>query len=121
MVNTWWEEEKARRAAARKALRASDFFSVGDILDSQWGWEQTQTDFYRVERVLEKSITIVPIAQRTTEYTGSMSEMVTAIPDHVIGEPRTVRVLTGGSVRVRGNYGFASKWHGRPMHQSHYA
>lgn len=40
---------------------------VGTILDCEWGWEQTNVDFYQVVRATAKSIWIRPIAHTRKE------------------------------------------------------
>lgn len=40
---------------------------VGTILDSEWGWEQTNVDFYQVVRSTAKSVWIRPIAHTRKE------------------------------------------------------
>lgn len=112
------EQAKQERAVARASLDATTLYQPGDIVVSTWGYDQTNVEFYRVERVTKASVTLIEIGQRTTETTGSMSEMVAANPDWT-GKMSSHRVQPGGSMKI--GHGYGSLWHGRPMHQSSYA
>lgn len=110
-------ELKAARRAKRKTVER--VFQVGDILYSSWGYEQTNIDFYQIIALKGKtSVVLRKIAQIETEQTGWLSEKVIAAKDSFIGEPFTKRDL-GGSVKIE-KYAHATKWDGRPLHQSHY-
>lgn len=47
-------------------------FQVGEYGVSQWGYDQTNTDFYKVVKKTEKSVWLLPV-QEITETTGFMS------------------------------------------------
>jgi hypothetical protein len=62
----------------KKNYKASDFYKVGDLLYTSWGYDQTNVEFYKVKRVLARSIELVAIATNITEN-GFMSGY--AVPD----------------------------------------
>lgn len=69
------------RKRARYDVRAADHFKVGDLLYTSWGYDQTNIDFYKVVRVLDKSVEIVAIGAKSVPGTqGFMSEALTPDP-----------------------------------------
>lgn len=113
-----------------------DGYHVGAILDSSWGYEQTNSDFYRIERRKNDTVWLLPlrsISRHVTDMTG------TCIP----GEPkqpgdfepasqgcrwdgklirRTLKRYKEG--RIAGlsiKHGWASLWEGTPQGWTGYA
>lgn len=83
------EEFRAKRKAERYDVRAADHFKVGDLLYTSWGYDQTNIEFWKITRVLEKSVEVVAIGSKSVPGTqGFMSEQVTPDPDNVL-QPRT--------------------------------
>lgn len=111
-------QAKVERAAARKAFDATQAFTVGDILVSSWGWEQTNVDFYEVIAVTRGQVTIEKIGQRTDKTLTDMAENVVANPAYRTGEVTRHRVTSDG-VKIA-SYAHAYKWDGKPKYQSHY-
>lgn len=114
--------------------RYSDGADVGDILVSVWGYDQTNVDYYRVERRTKASVWIVRIGQRLVEGSeGFMSERVMPDPTNVLPwdydadyRPRMHLVKCpawndGRAVLHLTSYSSAHAWEGRPSYQSHYA
>jgi hypothetical protein len=118
---------KEEKRIAQKSLNASDFYEVGDIVCSSWGYEQTNVDFAQVIKITAKTITVSAIGQETEEGSiGShgMSSNVLGVKDAFLnskhkGDLRlTVRPegrLSGGA-----SYAYWSKWDGRPKYSSSY-
>lgn len=76
------EAFKAEQHAARNNVRAADHYSVGDLLATSWGYDQTNVEFFKVVRVLDKSVEVVAIAgQQVPGTDGFMSCAVTPNPD----------------------------------------
>lgn len=115
--------EKASRAAARKAFDATKHFKPGDIVVNSWGWEQTNADFYRVEKVAKNRLTIIKLKTLTTE-TGFMCG--TAVPgdEDPFGKvPLTVGAYLwddGKRIGVKFRFGSGEKWDGEPERVSWY-
>ena len=79
------EAFRAEQHAARYNVRAADHFKVGDCLHTSWGYDQTNVEFYKVVRVLAKSVEVVAIAGKSVAGSqGFMSERVLPDPDNVI-------------------------------------
>lgn len=125
--HTKWDtiraNSKAERKAKQDAVKASDYYKVGDILYSVWGYDQTNVDFYQVIGIGNKTITVTPVAQQKVEGTeGYYSCNVVARVDAFI-EPDNVlqlRVKDGGNLSpIKGRYS-VSKWDGRPKYKSWY-
>jgi hypothetical protein len=113
--------------AERKAARASfvNPAKVGDILDSSWGYEQTNIDFYEVIEVKGKSIVIREISQEKVGGGHWMTGTCTPRPGHFKGEPMTKFVRphysnVGYSVSVNG-FAIATLWDGKPQSWTAYA
>lgn len=72
---------------------------VGDVLYSSWGYEQTNIDYYLVQKLVGKtSVEIVEIGQKTIG-TSDMCNDCIPDPGNIIGEPIKKRV-DGESVRI---------------------
>jgi hypothetical protein len=128
-------ERKRLQREANQSLKASDFYSVGDIVVNTWGWEQTNVDFYQVTEVKAKTIVVRSIAQTIVE--GSMMSHGMAcdvIPvkdgffaeDDHLHEVYALRVKAGhkGEGHCLSNpesYYYFHKWDGRAEYKSWYA
>lgn len=115
---------KADQKVARAALLAKGHgLTVGDVVYTSWGYEQTNVDFYEVAEVTSnKSVLVHPINKVYTA-TGHMSG--TSVPVAVrVPAGKAFRAFWNGySLQVgegRSKHG-ASKWEGRPQHESSYA
>lgn len=89
------------RTAARRAQRNQPHtLTVGDVLMSMWGYEQTNVDYYEVTaRHGRTQITLREIAAHR-EATGSMVGDCTPLPGKFTGEPMRCKV-DGSSNSVR--------------------
>jgi hypothetical protein len=117
--------EAAAKKAANATMNAADHFKVGDIIYNQWGWEQTNIEFYVVTKVTAKTISVAELEQEMESACGSMSGHVTT----------SGKLLEGGdsyNLRIsmsRGNayivtpkkYYSMAKWDGKPKYRSWYA
>ena len=70
----WNDEKKADRAKFKTELK------VGDILNTSWGYDQTNVEFYQVLSVKGNTITIQEICG-TYEATGYMAGRTSPIPN----------------------------------------
>lgn len=111
------EERKARRQQPSR-------LTVGEILMSSWGYDQTNVDFYQVTRLVgPRTVELRKIASQAAEHPEGYAPMtghVTAVPGHFIGDPFTARVNGGNSVIIA-DYATAWPWDGRPRYVSWYA
>lgn len=90
--------EKAAYKAERKAkVRA---LTVGDVLVSSWGWEQTNIDYYQViELVGKASVQLQQIAKQVTHERGDCGQCVPLL-NNFIGEVFTKKVTDGERVTL---------------------
>lgn len=114
------QEQKENKKQAQKTLSASDFYKVGDILSTSWGYEQTNVDFYKVIRVLNKQIEVAELKQISEP--GSEGFMCDSrLPsDEMTGKTYRLCVRDEGNLSRIGYSRYPSKWDGRPMSCSWY-
>lgn len=123
------EDWKAERKLTQKNFKNPA--KVGDILDSSWGYDQTNIDFYQVTAVKGKQIVIKPLKQQISEVgeTNSMSEYVVPIPNSFTEQTKEITKLVKASYQGSSydyvvninSYAIATPWDGKPKYQSHYA
>lgn len=95
------EKRKADRKAATHGL------TIGDILVSSWGYEQTNIDYYQVTATpSDKTVEIRKIA-KSYEETGWCRGQSTPAPGQFIGEPVRYRAANG-QIKIN-SYKFAHK------------
>lgn len=109
-----------RREANAERSKFVTTLKVGDVLVSSWGYEQTNVDFYRVERVVGKqTVELVRLGNvLTSSGIGPMSGSVIPGEPSEKAETFRARVTPGENVGV--GHQRAHKWHGRPMYCSWY-
>lgn len=93
LVNTETEAEIWKRARRETAHG----LSVGDILFSSWGYDQTNVDFYEVVRVPSaRSAVVRQIKQETTENSSSMSGVTVPKPGEFVSTAKeSIRSAAG--------------------------
>jgi hypothetical protein len=112
------------RAEAMADLRAKrnqpHTLTVGQILVSSWGYDQTNVDFYQVTRVV--GVRTVEVREIASEIVNgaSMTGTCTPKPDAFTSAPMVRRANSYNSVKVR-SCASASPWDGRPRYWSSYA
>lgn len=120
-------DRKAAKSKAIKDLKASDHYQVGDVLCNSWGYDQTNVDFYQVTKVLDKSIEICEIAQKSSDSGGAYGGKCQPCRNHFIGESRrkTLQIPSwAGREReekrayVSMRHGWCSKWDGKALYCS---
>lgn len=104
-------------------------FAVGDILYSQWGYEQTNVGFYKVIKATAKTVVVRMLQNRVVKTTSSMSGYVVPADefrDGVIeGEAR--RRIKDDSAAQNEPYidispcETAHPWNGKPVEFSNWA
>lgn len=119
-METELEDWKRARREARHGL------SVGDIVYSSWGYEQTNVDFYEVVRVpSDRSVVVRMIKKLTSENApGSMSGKTTPLPGQfeINAKETTHRAAALNSLKGgKAVPGSLSKWTGKPCCVSWYA
>lgn len=108
---------KTDRQAKRKA--EGNTLKVGDILNTSWGYDQTNVDFYIVTRVSAARVWVRPIAS-DYESTGFMAgQCWPAMPIQMTGPETTMHVVRGNSCSINGHH--ASLTNGDTHYTSSYA
>lgn len=116
---------EAQDRRSREILAPADPFAPGAILYSSWGYDQTNIDFYRVEKHAGDWITLQKLlAVEESDGPGSMTGRVKPHdPPQLIGTPFRRKLLepssSGAAVKIK-SYAFAYPWDGQPKRVSHY-
>lgn len=96
---------------------------VGDVLESSWGYEQTNVDFYQVIRATPKTVVLRPIsAHRELGETFGHYSVVPNI-DQFIGDASRYKVRMMGEepyVMIK-SFAIAKPWTGAQVHGTDYA
>lgn len=123
-INQWrqnvagWEDRKNQRKLEQQTFEHT--LKVGDILDSAWGYDQTNIDFYEVTEVKGKFVTLRKIRQNVKSE-GPMHGTCTPRPgDFTDAEPIRKKVSLGNYINLT-SYSGASLWNGTPDHWSSWA
>jgi len=109
----------ADRLLRRQAAKQPHTLQVGNVLNSCWGYDQTNVDFYEVIAVSGSMVTLRQIAAKVAE-TGFMCGETVPEPGQFIDEPIRRRASATNHVRINVSAS-ASPWNGRPLYVSWYA
>ena len=99
-------KEKAERAALAHTVK------VGDIFETNWGYDQTNVNFYEVVEVRGKQIVAREIAGRISDRSGD-ADYVVPVPGQFVGAPFRALVTSSG---FRADGHLATKWDGKPAY-----
>lgn len=105
-----------------KVEQSKPAVNVGDIYVCSWGYDQTNIDYYKVLEVKNKSVVIASIGQDRT-YTGHMQGECKPLPNVVIGNPITKRIIPNGnstSLKIT-SFSWAYPWSGKTNHFTEWA
>ena len=122
--------ERIKAANEKKKEEKSGFTTAlkpGDILESSWGWEQTNVDFYQVIAVRGKRTIIMrEIGSDLIESTGQMSGKRIPVKDAFIKDAPELRKRAGSlgpgnrEYISLNSYSSAHLWDGKPCFCSWY-
>ena len=115
------QERKAKEKAERLKPHS---LKVGDIMVDSWGYDQTNVDFYKVKRLVGKSM-VELIGIRSAHVDDSyeahgMACKVIPLPDHEYGEPFKKKANSRNRISMT-SYSSAVLWDGKPEYKSWYA
>ena len=105
----WWlaqirvaVERRAAKRAEKAAARANGHqLAVGDVLESCWGYEQTNIDYYQVTALIGKCMVEIREIGRMVEETSWIQGNCMPMKNHFKGEPMRKRVGENGkSVKI---------------------
>lgn len=118
------EQEKQRVKQENAAVKASDFYELGDIVYNSWGYEQTNIEFYQVVRITNKTIEVRELSQSTVEdstYSHGMADERVPQKDVFNSEKSyKLRVYAKGRLSSPESFYYFNKWDGRPKYCSWY-
>ena len=111
---------KAKRAEARKAAARAGKIEVGTYFYTSWGYDQTNIDFYRVEKLIGATMALVTKVKAIDAGNGTEPWMTgKCVPgDQPAGEPFRVKLRADGFKVGRNG---AWMWDGQPKSWSSYA
>lgn len=121
-VKTPWSFLQKGRFHSRGKTRRGKEMKIGDILVSQWGYEQTNVSFYEVVKATPKTVELMAI-EKETKPTGFMQFDAMPLPGKHQGEKFRRRIDTCSSVpscRIT-SCEYAYLWNGKPAHGTCYA
>lgn len=95
----------------------------GDILVMSWGYDQTNIDYFKVEREVGATLVeLTPIGSKIVESNGPFDKVVpdpkhdvSHLWDHV---PMRKKPRPDGTCKIFSWGGFARLWDGRPRHET---
>ena len=134
LIPGWWTyaerienekaEKRARNAAARNAP-APEIYVEGAVLYTNWGYDQTNVEWYQVVARKGMTATIRALKCDYTE-TGFMSGRTAPVVGEFCGEPFRIRITKrGGCERAKTDRAHSHVnlyvWGGKPKHSSSYA
>lgn len=114
-------DNDAKRAelSKQKAIEEAEKMNIGTILYSDWGYEQTNIDFYIIVERSGVSVTLQEIGG-IRKYSSDMSGTVTPDTTKKIGEPFKKRINKYGNISLTSFFG-AYLYDGKPKIFSTYA
>lgn len=77
---------EARRQKRTKNVTANHPLQVGDLFACSWGYEQTQVEFFVVQKVNLNSVNVAKVRSESVENYTSMSGRCKPKPDDIIPE-----------------------------------
>jgi hypothetical protein len=103
-------ERDNRKAERRAKLDQPHGLAVGDVLRSSWGYDQTNTDYFEVTRVIGKRTVEVRKLAEQIEQTAWAQGNSVPVPGQYVGAPMRRQVDTQGAVNIlHATYGRAYK------------
>lgn len=97
--------------------------TVGDVLQSSWGYEQTNVDFYQVTRATPKTVLLRPISAHREQGEASGNYYVVPNIGQFTGDASRYKVRLMGTdpyVMIK-SFAIAKKWTGAQVHGTDYA
>lgn len=91
------DEKSDRRETAKNAANT---LSIGDVLVSSWGYDQTNVDYYQVTDLIGKRTVLLRKIAGASETTGHDHGTCTPVADAYISEPFRKQVTASGGVKI---------------------
>jgi hypothetical protein len=106
-VRSFFELVRANEGARERRRSEPHKLTVGDVLRSSWGYDQTNVDFYQVTALIGSTMVEIRELAQDVEATDSMRGRCVPVPGRFIGEPMKKRAQ-GESVKIE-SYAYAYK------------
>ena len=121
-LQSWQDSKKAKKAG-----EASEHYTVGDVLYSSWGYDQTNVEYYQITKVKGSYIWFKEVCQNSSDQAGSPHGGYTQpirnawLPEdhHRSNREHRKLVQNDGSVKAPIS-GYLYKWDGRAKYTSSY-
>ena len=96
---------------------------VGSIFSCSWGYDQTNIDFFKVVKLMPKSVRVVQIGSMRAEDSHPHDHSFAVVPNINAerGKPMTKRVNKGWRGKAGltiSSFQYASLWDGTPKHET---
>ena len=113
------EKSKADRRASRKLTKDHDI-KVGDIYYTDWGYDQTNIDFYEVVAVRGTRIDMKELRQVLDNHSGNYDAVLPAQGSDRFADDKihTVSARADGTVTSLSSFEYPTKWDGKPKYQT---
>ncbi len=109
---------KQKIAKREKSNAFEHDYEVGDILCDEWGWDQSNVDFYQVVAVkTKKTIMVRKLEKNSKPAREPMCEWATPMLNYFSSDEVAKRVLVGGCIKTS-SFSYAFKWNGKPKRSS---
>lgn len=100
-------------------------YQVGAILEAQWGYDQTNINYFVIIKRTKAMVTLQEVAQKDRVETGFMSGTCLPDVDKPHGKPiRRKLAMRDGKIvgcSFESSYGWMKLWDGQPSHWTNYA
>lgn len=60
--------QTAERQAKRASLKASDHWTVGDVVYTSWGYDQTNVDYFQITELKNRSVVVRQISVNSSDH-----------------------------------------------------
>ena len=110
------------REDALRELRDAPTPTIGDVLYTSWGYDQTNIDFYQVVAIKGSSVVVRKIRKEYLPSQSRTTDLVAPVLGAFVGPPMTRRVQklthnTDYTVKCDGSY-YGWLWNGQPKQQT---
>lgn len=93
-------KESLKGESKKKIVRKNLEIKEGDLLNSNWGYDQTNVEFFKVKRVLGKNYIIIQEVGRKYDETGFMCGDTKATNNELNKLPKKAFIDSGGFISV---------------------
>lgn len=93
-------KESLKGESKKKIIRKNLELKEGDLLNSNWGYDQTNVEFFKVKRVLGKNYIIIQEVGRDYNETGFMCGDTKATNNELNKLPKKAFIDSGGFISV---------------------